>query len=109
MGFSIYATRGTGDAIRKSGTECSRLLRVSEGSPNVIDMIKNDGIDLMINTPLGKGPKADGSTIRTTSSVYGVPLITTLSAAQAAVQGIEALRREGPRVKTIQEYHRDGR
>jgi carbamoyl-phosphate synthase large subunit len=106
MGFDIYATSGTGGVLGKAGIKVNELAKIHEGSPNVIDMIKNDKIDLIINTPLGKGPRTDGYYIRTAASFYGVALITTLSAAQAAIQGIEAMRNEDIGVMAIQDYHK---
>ncbi|MFH1736263.1 MAG: hypothetical protein ABH838_00020, partial [Actinomycetota bacterium] len=81
--------------------------KISEGSPNVLDHIKKDEIDLIINTPWGRGTRTDGYFIRTAASYYGVPLITTLSAAQAAIQGIEAMKNETYSVKAIQDYHKN--
>ncbi len=106
MGFKLFATEGTGQALRRSGLEVAELKKVHEGSPNVIDMLKREEVDLMINTPWGKGPRTDGYYIRTAASYYGVPMITTLSAAQAAVQGIEALKKEDLSVQAIQDYHK---
>ncbi len=105
MGFSICATAGTGDTLQKAGIDAMLLNKIHEGGPNVIDLIKEDKVDLMINTPLGKGPRTDGYYIRTAASFYGVPLITTMSAAQAAIQGIEAMQEEDIGVKAIQDYH----
>jgi carbamoyl-phosphate synthase large subunit len=106
MGFSIYATSGTGGVLAKAGIKVNELAKIHEGSPNVIDMIKEDNIDLIINTPLGKGPRTDGYYIRTAASFYGVALITTISAAQAAIQGIEAMKSEDIGVRAIQDYHK---
>jgi len=106
MGFKLFATEGTGQALRRSGLDVTELKKVHEGSPNVVDMMKREEVDLMINTPWGKGPRTDGYYIRTAASYYGVPLITTLSAAQAAVQGIEALKKEDITVRAIQDYHK---
>ncbi len=107
MGFSICATAGTGDTLQRAGIDAVLLNKIHEGGPNVIDLIKEDKVDLMINTPLGKGPRTDGYYIRTAASFYGVPLITTMSAAQAAIQGIEAMQEEDIGVKAIQDYHKN--
>lgn len=106
MGFHLFATEGTGEAMRQAGLEVTKLKKVFEGSPNVVDLMKKEEVDLMINTPLGKGPRTDGYYIRTASSYYGVPLITTMSAAHAAIQGIAAMRNEEIGVKAIQDYHK---
>ena len=107
MGFDIYVTEGTGEALDGAGVRVKQVLKIQEGSPNVIDLIKQDKINLVINTPLGKGPRTDGYHIRTAASFYGVPCITTISAAQAAVQGIDAMRKEDISVRAIQDYHKD--
>lgn len=105
MGFEIFATEGTGEVLNRAGVEVRQLLKIHEGRPNVIDLIKKGKINLIINTPWGKGPRTDGYYIRTAASFYGVPCITTISAAQAAIQGIEAMKFEETQVKAIQEYH----
>ncbi|MBI4733730.1 MAG: hypothetical protein HY779_02785, partial [Rubrobacteridae bacterium] len=73
--------------------------------PNVVDLIKNRTVDLVINTPWGRGTRIDGYEIRTSAAAYGIPCITTLAAATAVVQGIEALVSGEMDVKPIQEYH----
>lgn len=105
LGFKIYATKGTANTLIKNGVEAVALKKVQEGRPNVIDLIKNREIGLVINSPWGKGPRVDGYEIRTTAAVYGVPCITTIAAAMAVVQGIEALKSGELDVKTIQDYH----
>ncbi|MFZ3062605.1 MAG: carbamoyl-phosphate synthase large subunit [Actinomycetota bacterium] len=105
MGFEIFATEGTGEVLNRAGVEVRQLLKIHEGRPNVIDLIKKGKINLIINTPWGKGPRTDGYYIRTAASFYGVPCITTISAAQAAIQGIEAMKFEETQVKAIQDYH----
>ncbi len=80
--------------------------KVSEGSPNAVDLIREGKIDLIINTPLGSMAHGDGMLIRTAAVRYGVPLLTTLSAAQAAVNGIQALRAKDIRVRSLQEHYR---
>ncbi|MFH1736738.1 MAG: carbamoyl-phosphate synthase large subunit, partial [Actinomycetota bacterium] len=72
MGFTIYATEGTGEALRHAGVAVLKLEKISEGSPNVLDHIKKDEIDLIINTPWGRGTRTDGYFIRTAASYYGV-------------------------------------
>jgi len=105
LGFKIYATKGTANMLSKNGVEVIALKKIQEGRPNVIDLIKNREIDLVINTPWGRGTRVDGYEIRTTAAAYGVPCITTLAAATAVVQGIEALRSGELDVKSIQDYH----
>jgi carbamoyl-phosphate synthase large subunit len=95
LGFRLCATGGTADAIAKLNVPCERIRKLSEGSPNVLDLLARevDPVVLMINTPLGKESKIDDVRIRRAAIQHGVPYTTTLSAAGAAVAGIEATRR----------------
>jgi len=79
--------------------------KVSEGSPHAVDLIREGAIDLIIITPLGPTAYSDGMRIRTAAIRYGVPLLTTLSAAQAAINGIQALKARGLRVRSLQEHY----
>ena len=83
------------------------MAKVSEASSSVADLIKHGSVDLVINTPFGRGSRTDGYFIRTAAAAAGVPCITTLPGVFAAVRGIEALR--GPRTepRSLQEYHDD--
>ncbi|MDP2210392.1 MAG: carbamoyl-phosphate synthase large subunit [Candidatus Aquicultor sp.] len=107
MGFKIYATKGTATMLSRNGISAETAKKVQEGRPNVVDLIKNRTVDLVINTPWGKGTRKDGYEIRTNAAVYGIPCITTLAAASAVVQGIEALISGELDVKAIQDYHKD--
>lgn len=107
MGFRLLATDGTAEFLRSNGIEAEVVLKVSQGRPNVIDRIINREIDFIINTPSGKRGKTEGYMIRRAAVDYGVPYITTVSGAIAAVKGIEAMRRAKMTIKSIQEYHRD--
>ena len=82
-----------------------KVMKVLEGRPNVVDLIKNHEVQLVVNTPSGKRCRRDEIVIRTTAIAFHVPLITTLQGFAAAVQGIESLIQEGLTVKSIQEYH----
>jgi carbamoyl-phosphate synthase large subunit len=81
--------------------------KFSEGGPNIVDRIAAGGVDLILNTPMGSGPRSDGYEIRAASVEHGVPCITTMSGILAAIQGIEALRAGSVGVRSLQEYHRD--
>jgi carbamoyl-phosphate synthase large subunit len=105
LGFSIYATKGTADMLKRNGVEAEAVKKVQDGRPNVVDLIKNRTVELVINTPWGRGTRMDGYEIRTSAAAYGIPCITTLAAATAVVQGIEALISGNMDVKPIQEYH----
>jgi carbamoyl-phosphate synthase large subunit len=105
LGFSIISTRGTGDILIRNGIKTDMVLKIREGRPNVIDMIKNGEIDLIINTPEGSGARSDGYYMRTAAVLHNVPSITTLSAASALLQGIEEMQGNGEvSVKAIQDY-----
>ena len=104
LGFRLIATGGTAEALARAGVSVSAVKKFSEGSPNVVDQILEGEIDLVINTPVGKGPRSDGYFIRTAAVQKDIPCITTLSGVQAAVQGIESLGRGGLEVRSLQEH-----
>ncbi|MGH2725357.1 MAG: carbamoyl-phosphate synthase large subunit, partial [Actinomycetota bacterium] len=106
LGFRILATEGTGGSLQRNGVPVEIVPKVGEGSPHVGDLIAAGEIALVINTPSGSGPRRDGDYIRTAAVRYGIPSITTLSAVQAAVQGIEELLGADTTVKSLQEYTR---
>jgi carbamoyl-phosphate synthase large subunit len=105
LGFNVVATKGTAKVLANNGIPVQTVFKVGEGRPDIVDRIKNEEIDLVINTPSGKKPKADEVAIRSQSVVHNIPCITTLSGAQAAVNGIESLLKRGMSVCSIQEYH----
>jgi carbamoyl-phosphate synthase large subunit len=106
MGFRILATRGTADFCARVGIQAEPINKVSQGSPHIVDKVRAGEVDLIITTPLGAEAHDDGIKLRTTAVHYGVPLITTLSAAQAAVNGIRALREHALTVRGLQEHYR---
>lgn len=105
LGLSLVATRGTAAAIEKEGIPVRSIPKVQEGRPNVLDMIKDGAISLVINTPMGRGPRTDGYQIRSAAVIYGIPCITTASGAQAAIAGMEAIAQNELTVTCLQEYH----
>ena len=105
LGFSLVATRGTAAYLRAHGVETDLVFKINEGRPHVGDEILNGRIHLIINTPLGRESFFDDKTMRSTAMQRGVPAITTLTGAAAAVSAIAALRSEGLEVKSLQEYH----
>ena len=105
LGFQLVATQGTADVLEKAGLKVERTLKVLQGRPNIVDLLKNKEIQLVINTPSGAAPREDEIKIRTTAVLTGTPIITTLSGAKAAVMAIAALKKSGYAVKTVQEYH----
>jgi carbamoyl-phosphate synthase large subunit len=105
MGFRILATGGTAQAIRRMGVPVERILKVSEGSPNVVDRLESGEVDLVINTPTGFGARADGYEIRRSAVARGIPCITTTTGASAAQRAIVARRTADPSVISLQELH----
>ncbi len=105
LGFELVATAGTANILEKAGLKVQRVLKLLEGRPNIVDLIKNKEIQLVINTPSGAAPRADEIKIRTTAIYSSTPIITTLSSAKAAALGIAAFKQRGYEVKTVQEYH----
>lgn len=105
LGFNIISTRGTGDTLEEKGIKCHKVLKIREGRPNVLDMIKNGEIDLIINTPEGRIARSDGYYLRTAAVLHNVPSVTTISGASALVQGIQEMKSNSKvKVKPIQEY-----
>ena len=107
LGFDIRATTGTSTYLKELGITTQLILKEYEGRPNITDAIKNGEIHLVINTPSGKLSSYDDSYIRKAAIKYHVPYITTMAAAKAAVQGIQASLKTTPYVKSLQNYHRD--
>jgi carbamoyl-phosphate synthase large subunit len=107
LGFSLMATRGTAAYLRAHGIDASIVFKINEGRPHVGDELRNRKISLVINTPLGRESFFDDRTVRSVAMLQGVPAITTLTGAAAAVSAIEALRNEGLSVKSLQEYHKE--
>jgi carbamoyl-phosphate synthase large subunit len=105
MGFRVLATRGTAGVLARAGISVQGVAKVSEGSPSVVDLIREGEIDLVINTPFGRGPRTDGYFIRTAAAAAGVPCVTTIQGVLAAVRGIEALRGPPTEPRSLQEYH----
>lgn len=104
LGFELVSTSGTAARLEQAGLKVQRIFKLSEGRPNMIDLLKNREIQLVINTPSGQSPREDEVKIRTTAVYTNTPIMTTLSGAKAAALGIAALRKSGYGVKTIQEY-----
>jgi len=105
LGFKLVATRGTAAYLRAHGIDVDIIFKINEGRPHVGDELLNRRIALVINTPLGRESFFDDRTVRSIAMLQGVPAITTLTGAAAAVSAIGALRSEGLSVKSLQEYH----
>jgi carbamoyl-phosphate synthase large subunit len=105
LGFELVATSGTAAVLEEAGLAVQKLFKIQEGRPNALDLLKNNEIQLVVNTPSGASPRADEILIRTNAVYTGTPIMTTLSGAKAAILGIRALKERGYSVKPLQEYH----
>ena len=105
LGFVLFATTGTAAALKAAQIPVSVLFKIGEGRPNALDMVKNGELALIINTPSGKVAREDEVKIRSTASSARIPVMTTLRAAAASLEGIRAIREHGLSVRTLQEFH----
>ncbi len=104
LGFNVHTTGGTHDYLKAQGIDTKRLMKISEGRPHALDMIKNNELRLVINTPTKKGPGTDEYKLRATALRFGVPMITTMTGAAAAAQAMNALREGQWQVRALQDY-----
>jgi carbamoyl-phosphate synthase large subunit len=107
MGFHLVATHGTAVVLEQAGLQPERVHKVKEGRPNVVDLIKGDRIQLIVNTPRGQDTFFDEKAIRRAAVLARIPTITTLAAARAAAEGIAALQRGTLSVVALQTLHSD--
>jgi carbamoyl-phosphate synthase large subunit len=106
LGFEVLATSGTAEVLRRHGIDATVTRKHFEGPDNILDEIDAGRVDLIVNTPYGNaGPRIDGYEIRSAAVAHGIPCLTTVQAAAAAVQGIEALRRGEVGVRSLQDAH----
>jgi carbamoyl-phosphate synthase large subunit len=108
MGFELLATKGTAGVLERAGIPVTRVAKVSEGRRSIVDLIRERRVDLVINTPFGRGARTDGYFIRTAAAQAGIPCVTTLPGLLAALRGIEALRSdvsEPSKPRALQEFH----
>ena len=104
LGYHLISTRGTATALRRAGVQVQEIVKVQEGRPNLIDLMKNHQVALVINTPSGKGARTDEGRIRASAVANGVTCITTLSAAEAAVEACRAMRNRELTVTPLQDW-----
>jgi carbamoyl-phosphate synthase large subunit len=104
MGFIVKATAGTAEYLKERGVPCGTVQKVSVGRPNGIDLIKNDEVQLLINTPLGKRAQKDDYSLRQAAIAHRIAYTTTLSAASAACDAILSLKSRASSVRSIQEW-----
>ena len=105
LGFTIVATHGTASVLENAGLAVERVYKVKEGRPNVVDLIKGDRIQLVVNTPQGQDPWFDEQAIRRAAVTHRIPALTTIAAARAAAEGIAALQQGEISVKVLQHLH----
>ena len=106
LGFNIVATQGTADVLQKAGLVVERVYKVKEGRPNIVDLIKGNRIQLIVNTPRGQDTFFDEKAIRRAAVVQRIPTITTIAAARAAAEGIADIQRNVTTVNALQSLHR---
>ncbi|MBD2137919.1 carbamoyl-phosphate synthase large subunit [Anabaena sp. FACHB-1237] len=104
LGFKVIATQGTRQVLQENGLEVGLILKLHEGRPHVLDAIKNERVQLIINTPSGEEAHTDGKLIRRTALAYKIPIITTIAGARATVAAIRSLQKTNLDVQIIQEY-----
>jgi carbamoyl-phosphate synthase large subunit len=104
LGFGIVATAGTGQVLADNGVDVKKTYRLSEGRPNVLDLIKANKLAMIINTPLGTIPRLNENIIRQEAVKRGMSIFTTISGADAAVSAMESLKKKPLEVKSLQEY-----
>jgi carbamoyl-phosphate synthase large subunit len=103
MGYEVMSTLGTAKRLEQEGIDVSQVKKIAEGHPNLLDHLIDGNVSLVMNTPSGKGARTDEGRIRAAAVQHGVPCITTIEAAEAAVSAMEALREEDMNVEALQD------
>jgi len=109
LGFEIISTSGTADALTKAKIKVTKVFKIHEGRPNVLDRIKNGDINFIINTPSGKIPREHEVVIRNAALAAKIPIMTTVRAALASANGIRSLQKRKVQVRSLQEYNDSNR
>src|SRR6059058_4112777 len=107
LGFEIVSTSGTAAALTKAKIKVTKVFKIHEGRPNVLDRIKNGDINFIINTPSGKIPREHEVVIRNAALAAKIPIMTTVRAALASANGIRSLQKRKVQVRSLQEYHNE--
>ena len=107
LGFKIYSTKGTAEFLKSNDIDAEILKKLHEGRPNITDAIKNKDIHLVVNTPIGRTGKHDDGYIRMKAIQHKIPYITSLAAAEATFEGIEAAQKSNVLPKSLQDYYKD--
>jgi len=108
LGFEIVSTSGTAETLTKAKIKVTKVFKIHEGRPNVLDRIKNGDINFIINTPSGKIPREHEVVIRNAALAAKIPIMTTVRAALASANGIRSLQKRKVQVRSLQEYHCGG-
>ena len=113
LGYTLFATAGTAAALEAEGLAVEMVVgKLTDGVPSggvdAVELLQSGKVDLVVNTPRGRGPRADGAHIRRTATARGIPCVTTVAAALAASAGIVEWESTEATVRSLQEYHRDG-
>ena len=103
IGFKIIATQGTANLLSSNGIDVNKIFKVGEGRPNIVDSIKNEEVNLIINTPLGAQSRYDEYDIGHSAIRYKIPIITTISGAQAAIRGIRNIKLNAIEYQSLQD------
>ncbi|MFO7870128.1 MAG: carbamoyl-phosphate synthase large subunit [Kiritimatiellia bacterium] len=108
LGFGLYATVGTSTRLREAGVHAGALFKISQGRPNVLDMMEEKSVSWIVNTPTGGSePTADEVRMRAAAMIKGIPITTTIDGLRAGISGLESFKRTGRlEVCSLQEYHR---
>jgi carbamoyl-phosphate synthase large subunit len=105
LGYDLVATSGTHRLLQRSGVPCRMVHKLADGArPNVLDVVKDRGVSLILNTPSGRGARTDEGRIRGAAAVRNIPVVTTMSGANAMTRALEAYRSEAFDVRSLQEY-----
>jgi carbamoyl-phosphate synthase large subunit len=104
LGFVIYSTSGTARVIEQAGVKVNKLFKIDEGRPTVVDLLKNGKMQMVINTPSGMVPRRDENIIRAVCHSHGICIMTTITGAYAAIDGIKAIRQKRLGVRSLQSY-----
>src|SRR2546425_1335692 len=108
LGFEVISTSGTAEALTRAKVKITKVFKIHEGRPNVLDRIKNGDINFIINTPSGKIPREHEVVIRNAALAAKIPIMTTVRAALASANGIRSLQKRKVQVRSLQEYHCSG-
>ncbi len=104
LGFTVYSTSGTARTLRENGVNVQLLAKIDEGRPTVIDLLKNGQLQMIFNTPSGMTPRKDENKIRSAAYAHGICIMTTITGAFAALNGIKALKQKRVGVRPLQKY-----